>query len=68
MGTLNETERRDLLLESKYYICIGGYYKTEALLCGCNILDIDNLDESKPASSSIEPYTYYQTFLSEVLA
>ena len=61
LGTLNELERKEILLESKNYLAIDSSYEQEARLCGCNILSLSKLDsvnipqDNKPLSAI---YTY----------
>jgi hypothetical protein len=69
LGTLNELERKEILLESKNYLAIDSSYEQEARLCGCNILSLSKLDSinteqnNKPFSAI---YTY-RTFIEPVI-
>lgn len=66
IGFLSEKERRDLLQKSKYYACDNGYYMLEAKLSGCQILDINNLDN--PIDQDIDTnHTTYKNFIAEII-
>ena len=64
IGLLNEIDKSILLNMSKYYISIDNYYAKEAQCCGCEVLDISELDTLKVKKyAHIEEYQTYQDFL-----
>ena len=66
IGFLSEKERRDLLQKAKYYACDNRYYMLEAKLSGCQILDINNLDN--PTDQDIDTnHTTYKNFIAEII-
>jgi len=66
IGFLSEKDRRDLLQKAKYYACDNGYYMLEAKLSGCQILNINNLDEIVDQNIDIN-YTTYKNFIAEII-
>jgi len=46
VGSINEQERKNILLESKTLLCSNEDYVCEAMMCGCHVADIssDNPD------------------------
>ena len=72
LGYLNEHSRRDLLIESKYYMHnSSNYYLTEALICGCVPVNIDSDNDLEYQLKNNQTYKpeniiYYTDFVKEL--
>ena len=60
LGLLTEKDKSNILMRSEYYLCIDDYYATEAALCGCKVLSLDELDDLKP--NRYKKKKEYQTY------
>lgn len=67
LGFLSEKDRRDILQRAKYYACDNEYYVIEAKLSGCQILDINNLDNIIDNIQHDTNYITYKNFIVETI-
>jgi len=75
LGYLNETSRKNMLLESKVMIYNNTEYNNEAKICGCNLIDLEtakscrNISELLNAStdSTNSSYVSYSQFIKDFL-
>jgi len=72
LGYLSEHSRRDLLVESKYYMHnSSNYYLVEALICGCVPVNIDSDNDLEYQLKNNQTYKpeniiYYTDFIKEL--
>lgn len=68
IGILDEVTKAKILLEAEYFIALNDEYIPEALLSGCSVITIDELDNLKPTKYiKIPEYSTYKTFLQSIL-
>jgi hypothetical protein len=67
IGFLSELNRSEVLQESSYFICDNGYYGLEAQLCGCKILDIDDISKDITDNYDCTKHKQYVEFIGEML-
>jgi hypothetical protein len=68
LGSLKESEKAELLQQSKYYLSIDGHYAPEAMDSGCIVLDIKELEDLIPVKyNKHKNYQTYNNFL-EILS
>jgi hypothetical protein len=66
IGFLSELNRAEILQESSFFVCDSDYYALEAKLCGCEILDINNLDNNITNKYDLD-YVHYKEYLGKIL-
>lgn len=66
LGVLSETDKAYILNKSSYFINYNNYYIHEAVSCGCQILDINNIDIQQHMSINKE-VTNYENLLREYI-
>lgn len=67
IGFLSETTRAEVLQESRFFACDNDYYALEAGLCGCDILDINDLDKNITKNYDFTNYITYNEYLGKIL-
>lgn len=76
VGYVNESDRKDLLLESLIYLYSDDLYNVEASLCGCKLINVSKIDKDAKTienitkhadSETYEKYTTYNNFIQEFL-
>ncbi len=67
VGFLSELNRSEILQESSYFICDNGYYALEAKLCGCKILDINDINKDITDAYDCTKYKQYAEFIGDIL-
>lgn len=66
LGVLSETDRAYVLNKSSYFINYQNHYIHEAVVCGCKILDINNIDINQNMDINQE-VTNYENLLKEYI-
>jgi hypothetical protein len=67
IGFLSEITRSEILQESRFFACNNSYYAIEAGLCGCEILDMNNLDNNITKNYEFSSYINYNEYLGKIL-
>jgi hypothetical protein len=68
LGILTEKDKAKILKQSKYFLALDESYVTEALVSGCEVLDIKELSDMKPHKYvTIPKYISYETFMESIL-
>lgn len=67
IGFLSELNRSEILQQSEYFVVDNDYYALEAKLCGCKLLDINNIDEDITNNYNISNIIDYNTYLGNLL-
>lgn len=68
LGFLNEVSRAQVLQQSRFFACDNDYYGLEAALCGCEILDINDLDKNITKNYELSNHINYNEYLGNILA
>jgi len=68
IGFLLESDRADILRKSLYFACDADYYGIEAKLCGCEILNIHNLDDNISNKYDTTNYIEYREYVRDTLS
>lgn len=66
IGMISENDKALILNKSSYFISYNEYYEQEASICGCTILDYNDLDLQKPKQVQ-QNYITYKQFLLDIL-
>ena len=67
VGFLSELTRSEILQESSHLICDNGYYALEAKLCGCRILDINDISRDITDDYDCTKHKQYVEFIRDML-
>jgi hypothetical protein len=67
IGFLSEITRAEILKESRFFACNNDYYAIEAGLCGCEILDMNNLDNNITKNYQLSNCMNYNEYLGKIL-
>lgn len=67
LGFLSELMRAEILQESMYFACDNDYYAIEAKLCGCEILDINDLNNNITDKYDASKHIDYSEYLGNIL-
>lgn len=67
LGYIDENDRKNLLLESKFYLFNNTDYIVEAQLCGCLCIDIKDDLNIENIAPNIESYATYGDLLKDIL-
>lgn len=68
LGMLSENEKNIVLNQSTYFINYNNYYVNEAMLCGCKILDMLDIDTNNTINIPSDQNISYTTFMKELLS